>query len=54
MGRSGCGREAAVGQCSTKARAERLAHGLQNAEVLPKLNLAGVARVLAGARACGG
>jgi len=34
------------------ARAERLAAGLDNAVVLPKLNLAGVAKVLAGARAC--
>ena len=39
-------------EAAEKARAERLAQGLQNAEVLPKLNLAGVARVLAGARAC--
>lgn len=35
-----------------KARAERLADGLDNAVVLPKLNLAGVARVLVGARGC--
>ncbi|MBF8729383.1 MULTISPECIES: lipopolysaccharide heptosyltransferase I [Pseudomonas] len=35
-----------------KARAERIAQGLKNCEVLPKLNLAGVARVLAAAKAC--
>ena len=34
------------------ARAERIAEGLDNAVVLPKLNLAGVAKVLAGAQAC--
>jgi heptosyltransferase-1 len=34
------------------ARAERIADGLDNAVVLPKLNLAGVAKVLAGAQAC--
>ena len=35
-----------------KARAERLAAGLAHAAVLPRLNLAGVAKVIAGARAC--
>jgi heptosyltransferase-1 len=35
-----------------KARAERIADGLEHAQVLPRLNLAGVARVLAGAQAC--
>ena len=35
-----------------KARAERIASGLEHAAVLPKLNLAGVAKVIAGARAC--
>ena len=35
-----------------KARAERIVAGLQHAAVLPKLNLAGIARVIAGARAC--
>ena len=40
------------GNAAEKARAERLAQGLKNAEVLPRLNLAGVARVLAGAKAC--
>ncbi|MDB5980790.1 MAG: rfaC [Pseudomonas sp.] len=34
------------------ARAQRIAEGLDNAVVLPKLNLAGVAKQLAGARAC--
>lgn len=35
-----------------KARAERIVAGLQHASVLPKLNLRGVAAVIAGARAC--
>ncbi|RMS45886.1 Lipopolysaccharide heptosyltransferase I [Pseudomonas coronafaciens pv. garcae] len=35
-----------------KARAERIADGLDSAHVLPKLNLAGVARILASAQAC--
>jgi heptosyltransferase-1 len=35
-----------------KARAERIASGLSGVQVLPKLNLAGVARAIAGARAC--
>ena len=35
-----------------KQRAERIVSGLGNAAVLPKLNLAGVAKVIAGARAC--
>ncbi|TBU95723.1 lipopolysaccharide heptosyltransferase I [Stutzerimonas kirkiae] len=35
-----------------KARAERIAAGLARVEVLPKLNLAGVAGAIAGARAC--
>jgi len=35
-----------------KARAERIAQGLDHALVLPKLNLAGVAQVLASAKAC--
>ncbi|NBA93974.1 lipopolysaccharide heptosyltransferase I [Pseudomonas sp. R5(2019)] len=34
------------------ARAERIAKGLANVVVLPKLNLAGVGRVLAAAKAC--
>lgn len=40
------------GSEAEKARAERIASGLDNAAVLPKLNLAGVAKVIAGARAC--
>ncbi|MNF34236.1 Lipopolysaccharide heptosyltransferase 1 [compost metagenome] len=40
------------GNLAEQQRAERIAQGLNNAVVLPKLNLAGVARVLAGARAC--
>lgn len=35
-----------------KARAERIAQGLEHAVVLPRLNLAGVAQVLANAQAC--
>ncbi|MBF7729858.1 lipopolysaccharide heptosyltransferase I [Pseudomonas sp. N040] len=40
------------GNAVEKARAERIAAGLEHAAVLPKLNLAGVAKVIAGARAC--
>ncbi|GIZ12824.1 lipopolysaccharide heptosyltransferase I [Pseudomonas sp. NCCP-436] len=40
------------GNAEEKARAERIVSGLQYAAVLPKLNLAGVAKVIAGARAC--
>jgi heptosyltransferase-1 len=40
------------GNPAEKARAERIAQGLAHAQVLPKLNLAGVARVLASAQAC--
>ncbi|HTO18496.1 MAG TPA: lipopolysaccharide heptosyltransferase RfaC [Pseudomonas sp.] len=40
------------GNPGEKARAERIAAGLSGVEVLPKLNIVGVARVLAGARAC--
>lgn len=40
------------GSPDEKARAERLAAGLAHVTVLPKLNLAGVAAELAGARAC--
>lgn len=35
-----------------KARAERIASGFRHVEVLPKLNLAGVGKVLASAQAC--
>ncbi|OEC32930.1 heptosyltransferase-1 [Pseudomonas cuatrocienegasensis] len=40
------------GNATEKARAERIATGLLHAAVLPKLNLAGVAKVIAGATAC--
>ncbi|WP_407292917.1 lipopolysaccharide heptosyltransferase I [Stutzerimonas zhaodongensis] len=40
------------GNAEEKARAERIATGLSGASVLPKLNLGGVAKVIAGARAC--
>ncbi len=40
------------GNETEKARAERIAAGIENAAVLPKLNLAGVAKVIAGASAC--
>lgn len=40
------------GNAAEKARAERIAEGLDKVVVLPKMNLAGVAKTLAGARAC--
>nr|WP_249684497.1 MULTISPECIES: lipopolysaccharide heptosyltransferase I [Pseudomonas] len=40
------------GNAAEQARAERIAKGLSNCQVLPKLNLVGVARVLAAAKAC--
>ena len=40
------------GNPAEQARAERIAKGLSNCQVLPKLNLVGVARVLAAAKAC--
>lgn len=40
------------GNPAEQARAERIALGLDHAQVLPKLNLAGVAQVLASAQAC--
>ena len=40
------------GNADERVRAERLAAGLANVAVLPKLNLAGVAKVIAGASAC--
>ena len=40
------------GNPTEKARAERIAAGLEKVAMLPKLNLAGVAKVIAGARAC--
>jgi heptosyltransferase-1 len=40
------------GNLAEHQRAERIAAGLKNVVVLPRLNLAGVAKVLAGAKAC--
>ena len=40
------------GNEAEKARAERIVAGLDNAAPLPRLNLAGVAKVIAGASAC--
>ncbi|MGE6993424.1 lipopolysaccharide heptosyltransferase I [Pseudomonas sp. NPDC047961] len=40
------------GNAEEKARAERIAQGLPSASVLPRLNLGGIAKVVAGARAC--
>lgn len=40
------------GNETEKARAERIVAGIDGAGVLPKLNLAGVAKVIAGATAC--
>lgn len=40
------------GNADEKARAERIADGLAGVSVLPRLNLGGIAKVVAGARAC--
>lgn len=40
------------GSADEKARAERIADGLASVSVLPRLNLGGIAKVVAGARAC--
>lgn len=40
------------GNADEQARAQRIAQGLEHCQVLPKLNLAGVARILAAAKAC--
>ncbi|WP_413043029.1 lipopolysaccharide heptosyltransferase I [Pseudomonas sp. YJ42] len=40
------------GNADEKARAERIAQGLDSVSVLPRLNLGGIAKVIAGARAC--
>jgi len=40
------------GNAGEKARAERIAENLSSVSVLPKLNLGGIAKVVAGARAC--
>lgn len=52
MGQLGVEVKLPWGNPAEKARAERIAKGLGNATVLPKLNLAGVAKVLAQAQAC--
>jgi heptosyltransferase-1 len=40
------------GNADEKSRAERIADGLPSVSVLPRLNLGGIAKVVAGARAC--
>lgn len=40
------------GNADEKARAERIAEGLLSVSVLPRSNLGGIAKVIAGARAC--
>lgn len=40
------------GNAEEKARAERIAEGLTSVSVLPRSNLGGIAKVIAGARAC--
>ena len=40
------------GNAEEQARAERIAGGLPGVSVLPRLNLGGIAKVIAGARAC--
>lgn len=40
------------GNADEKVRAERIAENLSSVSVLPKLNLGGIAKVVAGARAC--
>ena len=52
LGHAGIGVRLPWGNPAEQARAERIAAGLKNAQVLPKLNLAGVAGVLAQAKAC--
>ena len=52
VGYLGVGVKLPWGNPQEKARAERIAAGFKHAEVLPKLNLAGVGKVLAGAQAC--
>ena len=52
LGHAGIGVRLPWGNPAEQARAERIAAGLKNAQVLPKLNLAGVASVLAQAKAC--
>ncbi|MBM3112007.1 lipopolysaccharide heptosyltransferase I [Pseudomonas sp. P66] len=52
MGQQGLEVRLPWGNAAEQARAERIAKGLNNCQVLPKLNLVGVARVLAAAKAC--
>ncbi|RON17712.1 lipopolysaccharide heptosyltransferase I [Pseudomonas brassicacearum] len=52
VGYLGVGVKLPWGNPIEKARAERIAAGFRHVEVLPKLNLAGVGKVLAGAQAC--
>ncbi|MCU1718347.1 lipopolysaccharide heptosyltransferase I [Pseudomonas sp. 5P_3.1_Bac2] len=52
MAAQGWGIRLPWGSEAEKARAERIAAGIEKAAVLPKLNLAGMAKVIAGARAC--
>lgn len=52
MGQRGLQVRLPWGNPAEKARAERIAEGLDHAQVLPKLNLAGVAQVLSNAKAC--
>jgi heptosyltransferase-1 len=52
MGEQGHSVRLPWGNEAEKARAERIANGLAHVAVLPKLNIAGVAKVIAGARAC--
>ena len=52
MGEQGWAVRLPWGNAEEQARAERIVAGLEHAAVLPKLNLAGVAKVIAGASAC--
>ncbi|PWU28185.1 lipopolysaccharide heptosyltransferase I [Pseudomonas sp. RW407] len=52
MGERGWSVRLPWGNDNERQRAERIAQGLENASVLPKLSLAGMAKVLAGASAC--
>ncbi len=52
MGERGWSVRLPWGNAAERQRAERLAEGLENAAVLPRLSLAGMAKVLAGAPAC--
>ncbi len=52
VGYLGVGVKLAWGNPAEKARAERIAKDMRHVEVLPKLNLAGIGKVLAGAQAC--